>query len=398
MALRHQYLEKLEKLRDKDIIKIITGVRRCGKSTLLRQFSDSLIAKGVPRSSIIYIQLDRIESEPLLEYHALYRKILESCDEGAKNYVFLDEVQLVPDFQKAVVSLFERKNMDIYLTGSNAGLLSGEMATLLSGRYIEISMLPLSFAEYAELTGEDTQKAWPSYFRYGGFPYLPNIPGEDEKRDYLQGLYHTVLLKDIMERHKVQDPYILESVLRFLFDNTGNLTNTKKIADSLTSYGRKTTPVTVEKYLRALEDAFIIYRVGRYDLQGKQHLKMVGKFYVVDMGLRWLLLGNRGRDIGPVLENIVFLELLRRGCRVYVGRMKDMEIDFIAEKNGDRAYYQVAASIMDPASYEREMKPLKEVNDNYPKYVLTMDTLPMDEDGIRQKNILDFLQEEKYFQ
>lgn len=391
MVLRRQYLDKLMKLKDKAIIKIVTGVRRCGKSTLLRQFADQLRKQGVPASAIIFIQLDRLENENLRDYHALYAAVLEKCDLQEKNYVFLDEVQLVPQFQKAVISLFEQENIDIYLTGSNASLLSGELATLLSGRYIEISLLPLSFGEYCELLQEDSAKAWPSYFRLGGFPYLPNLPGEEEKRDYLQGLYHTVLLKDIVERHKIQDPFILESVLHFLFDNVGNLTTSKKIADTLTSFGRKTTSVTIEKYLNALVQAFILYRVGRYDIQGKQHLKLSGKYYGVDMGVRWLLLGDGGRDIGHVLENIVYLELRRRGYQVYIGKIGELEIDFIAEKNGSKVYYQVAASILDPATYEREMAPLKKVRDNYPKYVLTLDTLPMEDDGIKQQNMIDFL-------
>lgn len=249
-------------------------------------------------------------------------------------------------------------------------------------------MLPLSFSEYCELLKAEPSQAWNFYFRFGGFPYLP---GEEEKRDYLQGIYHTVLLKDIVERYKVQDPYILESILRFLFDNVGNMTTSKKISDSLTSFGRKTTPVTVEKYLRTLEDAFILYRADRYDIQGKQHLRFTEKYYGVDMGLHWLLLGDRGRDIGHVLENITYLELLRQGCQVYVGKVGNLKVDFIAEKAGCKAYYQVAASILDPATFEREITPLKRIKDNYPKYILTMDTLPMEEDGIRQINVLEFL-------
>ena len=391
MVLRHQYLNKLAKLKDKAVIKIITGVRRCGKSTLLRQFADQLKQQGIPESSIIFIQLDRVENEELREYHVLYKTILAACRPGQKSYVFLDEVQLVPDFQKAVISLFEKEDIHIYLTGSNASLLSGELATLLSGRYIEISMLPLSFSEYCQLLQKNPSQAWNPYFRFGGFPYLPNLPGEEEKRDYLQGIYHTVLLKDIIERHKVQDPYILESILRFLFDNVGNATTSKKIADSLTSYGRKTSPVTVEKYLRTLEEAFILYRADRYDIQGRQHLRFTEKYYVVDMGLRWLLLGDRGRDIGHVLENIIYLELLCRGCQVYVGKVGSLEVDFIAEKGSSRTYIQVAASVLDPATFEREITPLKRIKDNYPKYILTLDTLPMEEDGIRQINVLDFL-------
>lgn len=391
MVERHRYLDKLEKFKNKSVIKIITGVRRCGKSTLLKQFAERLRRQGVEDASIRFIQLDRLENEHLREYHALYQEIMEHRQAGRMQYVFLDEVQLVPEFQKAVLSLFEQEGLDLYLTGSNASLLSGELATLLSGRYVEIAMLPLSFAEYCELTGVRPAQGWSPYFRCGGFPYLSQIEGEDEKRDYLQGIYHTVLLKDIIERHKVQDPYVLESVLRFLMDNVGNIVTSKKMADSLTSFGRKTTSVTVEKYLRTLEEAFILYRVGRYDIQGKQHLRFAGKYYVVDTGLRWLLLGDRGRDIGHVLENIVFLELLRRGYHVFIGKFGTGEVDFVAEKGGSRMYYQVSASILDEATYERELAPLKKIKDNYPKFVLTLDTLPMEDEGIRQVNLLEFL-------
>lgn len=391
MVERRRYLDKLEAFKNKSVIKIITGVRRCGKSTLLKQFAEHLRQQGVKDDAILFIQLDRLENEYLRDYHALYQEIMKFRREGEMQYIFLDEVQMVPEFQKAVLSLFEQEQLDLYLTGSNASLLSGELATLLSGRYVEIAMLPLSFAEYCKLTGAMPSQGWNAYFRYGGFPYLPQIEGEDEKRDYLQGIYHTVLLKDIIERHKVQDSYVLESILRFLMDNIGNLTTSKKIADSLTSFGRKTTSMTVEKYLRTLEEAFILYRANRYDIQGKQHLKFAGKYYVVDTGLRWLLLGNRGRDIGHVLENMVFLELLRRGAHVFVGKLGDGEVDFVAEKGGSRAYYQVSASVLDEVTYEREFAPLKKIKDNYPKFVLTLDTMPMEDEGIQQINLLDFL-------
>lgn len=388
---RRRSLEKLEKFKDKSVIKIITGVRRSGKSTLLRQFAQRLRAQGVEDASILFIQLDRLENEHLREYHALYQEIMKHRRAGCMQYIFLDEVQLVPEFQRTVLSLFEQERLDLYLTGSNASLLSGELATLLSGRYVEIAMLPLSFAEYCELANTAPAQAWNTYVRCGGFPYLSQIEGEDEKRDYLQGIYHTVLLKDIIERHNVQDPYVLESLLRFLMDNVGNLVTSKKIADSLTSFGRKTSPMTVEKYLRTLEEAFILYRVSRFDIQGKQHLRFAGKYYVVDTGLRWLLLGDRGRDLGHVLENIVYLELLRRGNHVFIGKFGDGEIDFVAEKGGARTYYQVSASILDPMTYERELAPLKKIKDNYPKFILTLDTLPMEDEGIRQINLLDFL-------
>jgi predicted AAA+ superfamily ATPase len=305
----------------------------------------------------------------------------------------LDEIQNVPQFQKTVDSLFIRDNVDVYITGSNAQMLSGELATLLSGRYIEISILPLSFAEYYELVGVDQRNAWNSYYRNGGFPYTAAIKDEDIRRDYLTGIYNTVLLKDIVARKHISDIPLLESVIKFLFDNVGNIVSSKKIADSLTSYGRKTTSVTVESYIEALIEAFILYKVGRYDVKGKQHLKSLEKYYLVDVSLRRLLLGDKNADIGHILENIVYLELLRRGYTVSIGKVEDKEIDFIASSGGDIIYYQVAASILDPATFEREIAPLKKVTDHYPKFILSMDELPMGEDGIKQVNIVDFLLE-----
>lgn len=391
MVKRKQYLDKLIKLKDKQVIKVVTGVRRCGKSTLLLQFQEYLREQGVDGEQIIFLNLEKLENEPLLEYHALYDYITERLAPGRMTYIFLDEIQNVPGFEKAVDSLFAMEWTDIYITGSNARMLSGELATLLSGRYVEIQMLPLSFAEYYTLVGGDRREAWNAYFVSGGFPYTAYIEEEDIRRDYLQGIYHTVLLKDIVERKRIQDVTLLESVVRFLFDNVGNIVSSKKIADSLTSYGRKTTSATVENYIRALEESFILYKAGRYDVKGKQYLKSLEKYYLVDQGLRGLLSGSSGRDIGHVLENIVYLELLRRGYQVQVGKVGNQEIGFVAGKGSDRIYYQVAASILDEQTYQREIAPLKMVHDHYPKYIVTMDEVPMGEDGIRQVNVVEFL-------
>lgn len=395
MVKRKQYMDKLIKLKDKQVIKVVTGVRRCGKSTLLLQFQGYLREQGVDGEQIIFLNLEKMENEPLLEYHALYDYIKERLAPGRMTYIFLDEIQNVPGFEKAVDSLFAMEWTDIYITGSNARMLSGELATLLSGRYVEMQMLPLSFAEYYTLVGGDRREAWNAYFVSGGFPYTAYIEEEDIRRDYLQGIYHTVLLKDIVERKRIQDVTLLESVVRFLFDNVGNIVSSKKIADSLTSYGRKTTSATVENYIRALEESFILYRAGRYDVKGKQYLKSLEKYYLVDQGLRGLLSGSSGRDIGHVLENIVYLELLRRGYQVQVGKVGNQEIDFVAGKGSDRTYYQVAASILDEQTYQREIAPLKMVHDHYPKYIVTMDEVPVGEDGIRQVNVVDFLLGEK---
>lgn len=391
MVEREHYLDKLMQAKDKQIIKVVTGVRRCGKSTLLQQFQAYLRQCGVEERQIISLNFEKIENEPLLEYHALYAYVKERLLPGRMTYIFLDEIQAVPEFQKAVDSLFVLEHTDIYITGSNAHMLSGELATLLTGRYVEIQMLPLSFAEYLQLTGGDKRDAWNRYFINGGFPYTAYIEDADIRRDYLQGIYHTVLLKDIVERKRIQDVSLLESVIRFLFDNVGNIVSAKKIADSLTSFGRKTTSATVESYIRALEESFILYRAGRYDIKGKQHLKSLEKYYLVDQGLRSLVSGGRSQDVGHILENIVYLELRRRGYQVYIGKVGNQEIDFFAEKGDDKVYYQVSASILDPQTYQREIMPLKAVRDHYPKYIVTMDEVPMGEDGIRQMNVVEFL-------
>lgn len=391
MVQRKQYMEKLKKLQDSQMIKVVTGVRRCGKSTLLKQFQSYLLESGVSQEQIISINFEDVANEPLLEYHALYDYITQRLQTGKKTYIFLDEIQAVPSFQKAVDSLFIQEHTDIYLTGSNAYMLSGELATLLSGRYVEIPMLPLSFAEYLELSGAERQTAWRNYFQQGGFPYAVKIADDEIRHDYLDGIYHTVLVKDVAARKRIHDIGLLESVVKFMFDNIGNIVSFKKIADSLTSFGRKTTPVTAENYVTALSDAFILYKAERYDVQGKQLLKSLEKYYAVDMGLRRLLLGDRRRDIGHILENIVYLELIRRGYKVYIGKVGELEIDFIAERNGEKIYYQVATTVVSEDTFEREIAPLKRVRDNYPKYIITMDELPMDEDGIKVMNVIDFL-------
>jgi predicted AAA+ superfamily ATPase len=393
MVQRKQYMEKLKKLKDKKIIKVVTGIRRCGKSTLLLLFRQYLKECGVEDAQIVAVNFEDIASEPLLDYKKLHQYVTDRLVPGKMTYVFLDEVQNVRQFQKAVDSLFIKDHVDLYITGSNANILSGELATLLSGRYIEISMLPLSFAEYFELIGGDKRNAWNAYYRNGGFPYAAAIEDEDIRKDYIAGIYNTVLLKDIVTRKRISDIPLLESVIKFLFDNIGNIVSSKKISDSLTSYGRKTTSVTVENYIDALTEAFVLYKAGRYDVKGKQYLKSLEKYYLVDISLRRLLLGDKNTDIGHILENIVYLELIRRGYAVTIGKVDGKEIDFIAETGGDKIYYQVSASILDPATFAREIEPLKKANDHYPKFILSMDEMPMGEDGIKQVNIVDFLLE-----
>lgn len=372
---------------------MITGFRRCGKSTLLLQFQEYLKECGTDDSQIISINFEKLEYEHLLNYKTLYKYISDRLCPDKTTYVFLDEIQLVGDYQKAVDSLFVRDNVDVYITGSNAKMLSGELATLLSGRYVEIEMIPLSFAEFYELVGGDKRDAWKRYFTNGGLPYTAYIDDEEILSDYLTGIYNTVLLKDVVERRKVQDVPLLKSVIKFLFDNIGNIVSSKKISDSLISNGRKTTSVTIENYIEDLSESYTIYKAGRYDINGKQHLKSLEKYYVVDVGLKKILIGKR--DIGHTLENIIYLELLRRGFSVSIGKVDNLEIDFIAEKNGEKQYFQVSASVLDPATFEREITPLLKINDNYPKFIITLDEISTDTDGIKQINAVDFLLEGK---
>lgn len=396
MVERQEYMQKLIQWKDRQVIKVVTGVRRCGKSTLLLMFREFLEKNGVDSKKCISINFEDLRYEELKDYHKLYAYIMEHVTEEGRYYIFLDEIQLVPDFQKAVDSLYLHENVDLYLTGSNAAMLSGELATMLSGRYVEIRMLPLSFREYYELVGGDRKEAFNAYYRKGGFPYAALLQEDAVRRDYLMGIYNTVLLKDIVERKRIADVPLLEGIIRFLADNIGNVVSVKKISDSLTSDGRKTTAMTVDGYVQALKDAFILYEANRYDVKGKQYLRSLEKYYLVDIGLRSLLLGERVRDVGRILENIVYLELLRRGYRVSVGKVDTLEVDFVAESGDERIYYQVSASVLDPATYDREFRPLKRIHDNYPKYVLSMDDLPMGEDGIRQMNIIDFLLEQPH--
>ena len=393
MVQRKQYMNKLIKMKDEKIIRVITGIRRCGKSTLLSMFQDYLKQEGVGCDQIISINFEDMQYEPLLDYHKLYEYVTSRLAAGKKTYVFLDEVQSVPEFQRVVDSLFIQDNADVYITGSNAYLLSGDLATLLSGRYIEINMLPLSFAEYYELKGGASREAFTSFYLNGAFPQAAIIADDEVRSDYIRGIYNTVLLKDIIARKKLSDVELLESVSRFLFDNIGNIVSSNKIADSLTSFGRKTTSVTVENYVSALMDAFIFYKAPRYDIKGKQHLKSLEKYYTADVSLRHLALGDRTRDIGRILENIVYLELIRRGYTIRVGKAGEKEIDFVATSGNQKIYYQVAASVLDPVTFKREFEPLLAIKDHYPKYVLTMDEIPAGQEGVLQMNIVDFLLE-----
>ena len=392
MVQRQQYMSKLIRMKDEKIIRVVTGIRRCGKSTLLALFRDYLRQNGVREDQIIFINFEDLQYDHLLDYRKLYEYVTERLAYGLKTYVFLDEIQSVAEFQRVVDSLFIKDDVDVYITGSNAHLLSGELATLLSGRYIEINMLPLSFAEYYELKGGGNKRdIFTSFYLNGAFPQAAVIADDEVRSDYIRGVYNTILLKDVIARKKITDVELLESVTRFLLDNIGNIVSSKKIADSLTSYGRKTNSITVENYVTALLDSYILYKASRYNIKGKQHLKSLEKYYAADVSLRHLILGERNSDVGRILENIVYLELIRRGYSVSIGKVGEKEVDFVAAAGDQRIYYQVAASVLDPATFEREFTPLQSIGDHYPKFVLTMDDLPSGRNGIQQVNIVDWL-------
>lgn len=400
MVIRKEFQEQLLKWQNKKVIKVITGVRRCGKSTLLLEFQKTLLSQGITQDCIQSINLDSIENEHLYDYHILYNQITENLIPTKMNYIFLDEIQMVPDFEKAINSLFLKDNIDLYITGSNAYMLSGEIATLLSGRYIEIKMLPLSFPEYCELCSEisgskveTNRKAYNQFVMFGGFPYIPNLLNDKEMiRDYLRGIYSTIVLKDILQRKKISDSDVLEKITKFSLSNIGNLTSSKKISDTLTSGGRKTASATVENCYSALTESYLFYKATRYDIKGKEFLKSLEKFYAVDTGLHYFMLGSKTGNEGFLLENIVYLELLRRGYEVYVGKFANMEVDFVAIKNGLPEYYQVSLSVTNEDTLKRELKPLKAIKDSYPKFLITLDECnEISHEGIRQIYALDWI-------
>lgn len=392
---RPEYLRFLTEWKDKQVIKVVTGIRRCGKSTLFDLFRGYLKENGAADEQIISINFEDIEFEELRNYRALYDYVKEKMTPGKMNYIFLDEIQHVENYEKAVDSLFVQKNADVYITGSNAYFMSTELATLLSGRYVELNMLPLSFAEYASAFPENTarEELYRNYVYNSSFPYTVQLKNRHNIYEYLDGLFNTVVLNDIVERKSIQDPGMLKSVIRFLFDNIGNTCSAKKIADAMTSAGRKISNHTVESYLEGLTDSLLLYRVGRFDIKGKEHLRLLDKYYLADVGLRYYLLGTRNVDQGHILENVVYLELLRRGYRVYVGKAGSAEVDFVAQDyDGNLEYYQVSWSVREESTLKRELTPLDSIADHNPKILLTMDNdPPVSYNGIRQKYVLDWL-------
>ena len=400
MKNRDLYLNQLIQFKDKKLIKVITGLRRSGKSTLLSLFENHLITSGVDRNNIIRMNFESFEFDEITNYKELHAYINKRIlDPNKRHYILLDEVQQVSSWERVINSFLVDANVDIFITGSNAYLLSSELSTLLSGRYVEIKMQPLSFKEYLEFLDSDKEMSLPEkfnqYLEYGGLPTIVELlDNPDTIGPFLEGIYNTVLMKDVIERNGVRDAALLESILKFIAANIGSIVSTKKISDYLTSSGRKTTSDTIDNYLKMLENAFIIYKANRYDLKGKMFLKTLEKYYIVDIGIRNRLIGLRNTDYGHVLENIVYLELLRRGYEVTIGKIGSLEVDFVASKPNEKIYYQVSATIMDEKTRERELRPLESISDNYPKYILTMDQIVFnDYSGIRVKNIIDFLLE-----
>ena len=400
MINRQEYLKQLVKFKDTDLIKIITGIRRCGKSTILEMYIKYLKEQGIKDEQIIKINLENPDFN-FNNYMELYNYVKERLNKEKKTYVFIDEVQKINEFQKAIDGLYINKNIDLYITGSNAYLLSGELATLISGRYVEIKMLPLSFKEYLSAFDEkiDKQEKLLDYFKYGALPQTTILFNKDPDLvdSYLEGVFSTVIYKDIMQRKNINNKLLLDSIIKYIFNNIGSQISTKKISDTLTSMNRNTTNHTVENYISALIEAFLIYKVDRFDAKGKEILASGYKYYTVDLGFRTYLLGKKaGQDMGHMLENIVYLELLRRGYKVYTGKVDNLEIDFVAQNKNGIEYYQVSLTTRDEKTLERELRPLQRTNDFYPKYLLTMDRdLEADYNGIRKINVIDWLLENK---
>ena len=397
MVIRKAYLEQLKSWKDEMVVKVVTGIRRCGKSTLLMQYQDYLRENGVAENQIISINFEELEYEHLLDYRALYGYIKERLCADKMTYIFLDEIQKVPDFQKVVDSLYVKKNTDVYY------MLSGDLATLLTGRYVEISMLPLSFKEYLDITGGNPETAFADYMRNGALPYIAVMDKTQEKVDtYLEGIYNTVIVKDIEERQsrkesdpgkrKVNDIALLKSIARFLASSIGSPISIKSVTDYLISSGRRVSSNTVSDYMEALAESYVFYPAERFDVVGKQLLKSNKKWYMVDLGLRNHILPRRNYDLGFSIENIVFFELLHRGYQVNIGKYENAEIDFVAQKQGVLTYFQVTADMTAQPTFDREMSSFYRMKDNYEKIVLTLDRFTLGNyEGIKVINVLDWL-------
>lgn len=407
MVQRKEYLDQLINWKDEQVIKVVTGIRRCGKSTLLLQFQQWLKENGVTDEQIVSVNFEELEYEELLDYKKLYQYLKERLVSGKTTYIFLDEIQKVSSFEKVVDSLYVKPNVDLYITGSNAYMLSGDLATLLTGRYVEIKMLPLSFGEFLSMTGLEPEQGFPEYLRSGGMPYIAAMNRTDEKvSTYLEGIYNTVIVKDIEDRQarkesdpskrKITDIALLKTIAKYLASVVGNPVSVRSITDYLISNGRKISPNTVNDYVEALTESFIFYPAERFDIVGKQLLKANRKMYIVDLGLRNHILPRKNYDLGFSLENMVYFELLRRGYRVTIGKVGNTEVDFVAEKQGAYEYFQVTADMTVKETFDREIRPLENIRDNYEKIILTMDRLTLGNyNGIQVRHLLDWLIETK---
>lgn len=403
MVQRKEYINQLLSRKDDRVIKVVTGIRRCGKSTLLAQFQNILREKGIEDEQIVSINFEELEYEDLLDYKKLYTFLKERINPNKQNYIFLDEIQRVESYEKVVDSLYVKEYIDIYIAGSNSYMLSSDLATLLTGRYVEIKMLPLSFKEFSEARGDASEKIFSEYLAVGGLPYIASMDQNTEKLNtYLEGIYNTVIIKDIEERQsrKESDPSkrrvsniaLLKSIAKFLASVVGSPISIRSVTDYLISNGRKVSPNTVDNYIEALCESFVFYEVERFDIAGKELLKTNKKYYMVDLGLRNYILPKRTYDLGFSIENIVYFELLRRGYQVNIGKLGDTEVDFVARKNDEIKYYQVTADMTAESTFTREMRSLKAINDNYEKIVLTLDRFTLGNyEGIKVINVLDWL-------
>lgn len=402
MYKRNHYLKKIAPFMGKPVVKVITGMRRSGKSCLVRLLIDKLVADGVRREQIIYVDKESYEFDAIRTYHdlaahvkALRPKSVSSC------HVFIDEIQEIEEWERIVADWSGRRDMDVVITGSNARLLSGELATLLAGRFVEIQLFPLSFPEFRTFNGlrkTETAEAFSQFLRYGGLPGLHEFGrlSDETFRPFVAGVYDTIMLKDIVRRHQVRNYVLLEQVSRYVFDNIGNLTNASRINAFLKSQKLSVGVDTILNYMRWFADAHLTHRVLLYDIKGRRHLEVNEKHFVGDLGLRTALIGYRADDIGGMLENVVCIELLRRGYRVSVGRIGDLEIDFVAERDGRKMYIQVAYLLSSKTTVEREASPLLAVKDNYPKLLLTLDREVGDDyEGVRRLYLPDWLDTEQ---
>ena len=399
---RGSYEDWVLSFADKPVIKVLTGIRRCGKSSLLRLVADRLLGRGVDPQRLVFLNMESLSNSPYTDYHVLHAFVMERYQAaGARLYLFLDEVQEIPSWEKAVNSFLADDVADLYLTGSNSDLLSGELASRLSGRYVEFSIFPLVLSEYLPFRRNTGQPASPLppasefqvFLQTGGFPGLHRLDFTTESiRQYLSAVLDSVVLKDVVMRHQVRDVHLLQKLLVYVADNIGSIISARSIAEFFKAERRSLGIETVYNYLAFLQSAFVFYKVPRYDLKGKRLLETYEKYYLADLGLRHALLGYRDNDIGRYLENVVYLELRKRGYQVWVGKWGNLEVDFVATKGDQRLYVQVAYLLPDEATREREFRPLREIPDNYPKFVLTMDALPDGiVDGIFRKSLVGFL-------